>query len=156
MNGRMLGSLVVSILFLSATSEIGSALARGGGGSSAATGFRATRSIIVRRAPFLTREAMLRNNIDRANLQFRRHARLRYVAPALVWPDFPFASTEGPLVESEAPITPEVIVLSNLPNLSQAVPPPTRSQAPSDGSIGGCHPIPNGYHCDPPQEKAPR
>jgi hypothetical protein len=58
---------------------------------------------------------------------------------------------DTPPIQSAVPATPPVIVMSGLPN---GVPERRAPETPPDyGYVAGCRAIPNGYHCDIPQER---
>jgi hypothetical protein len=69
--------------------------------------------------------------------------------PVLIWPYDPYDETSPPTTETagtQQPDEPQIIVIRNNPP-RQGV---TSQEAKLDFSyVGGCHQIPNGYHCDP-------
>jgi hypothetical protein len=52
----------------------------------------------------------------------------------------------------DTPIVPEVIVVPGPPQIVA----PATHDGPADYTIGGCRPIPNGYHCDVAQNQSSR
>jgi hypothetical protein len=70
-----------------------------------------------------------------------------FVGPfGLAWPFFYGLPGDFYSGGTETPAGPEVVVLSTPPSIAPPIPTP---QAPLDFSyVAGCHPIPNGYHCD--------
>jgi hypothetical protein len=63
------------------------------------------------------------------------------VLPFFWWPTTQIVASP----DNEAPVQPEVVVIRE----EAPSPAPAKAEAPPDYSyVVGCHPIPNGYHCD--------
>ena len=112
-------------------------------------------SIRARTTILLHSNAAARTLISRlAALDGRRlgpRAQSTTVLPGAGWPYWPLIDT-APLnttqIGSEAPSDPYVIVMSYAPGRA---PNGTAPVAPADYGYAGCHPIPNGFHCDSPR-----
>jgi hypothetical protein len=145
---------VIVILSLIATGAAAPALARDGVNMFGVAGFPSgfvmhsarpiMRNSVV--TPHMTARADVQND-----LRFRRHTRLQNGLP-IIWPYSSFTDATPLEVlpsQDESPSSPSVIVISGLPN---GLPDHAVPEAPPDYSyIAGCRAIPNGYHCDTPQ-----
>ena len=133
------------------------AWAWGGGGRSGAVGFPVSTHVQV--MPQAHGSGAIVRGASHGNFREIGHARARGGAPVVIWPYVPYFDTgpvvAEPSVASVAPVGPQVIVLSNPPNGASG---PTVTAPPVDDSyVAGCRAIPNGYHCDLPQDPgAPR
>ena len=89
-------------------------------------------------------------------LHFHRHAQSQNGLPIVTWPyslPFEVTPTEIRPDEDELPTTPQIIVMSGLPDLA---PERIAPEAPPDYDyVAGCRAIPNGYHCEVPHKQAP-
>jgi hypothetical protein len=85
------------------------------------------------------------------NLAFRNNLRARQLAPVQSfwpmgwWPDSWPVSTPT-VVVGDGPAVPSVIVVSTPTAGASGAGAPV--MPPDYGYVAGCHPIPNGYHCD--------
>jgi hypothetical protein len=120
------------------------AFARGYAGGSRSSGF-------VARAPIHAGAGapriVFRRIGSRNERSLRRLAQSRYLVPFGLWPYLPYCQPvpTNAAFEDDAPSNPYVIVISEQP---PAAPQRTVPAASGSGSVGGCYPIPNGYHCD--------
>ncbi|HTB46922.1 MAG TPA: hypothetical protein VK741_25110 [Acetobacteraceae bacterium] len=129
------------------------AFARGEAGGSRSSGFAA-------RAPIHAGTGRSRITFHRLgsrnNLLLGRGAQSRYNLPFGLWPDLPYwqywqSVPTDAASGDDAPANPYVIVISAQP---PSAPQRTPVAASGSVSVGGCYPIPNGYHCDSPQHGA--
>lgn len=126
------------------------AFARGMPGGSRSSGF-------VARAPIHGGTGRSRISFHRLgsrnDLLLGRAARSQFNLPYGLWPYLPSWQSVLPDAASgdDAPPNPYVIVISGQP---PSAPQRTPVAASGSVSVGGCYPIPNGYHCDSPQHGA--
>ncbi len=116
-------------------------------------------AVLAARAPIHAGVAVPRSVVRLKNLQnglynphndllLRRIARAPISPSVGIWPygsSFYLAPPYEAL-ENDANSNPYVIVVSDQPYPAPIRTPP--QAAPGSGYIGGCYPIPNGYHCD--------
>ena len=102
------------------------------------------------RAPVAVPGVMLANCFGRIGHPGRSHLNGRFAPNQanLIWPYWPLP---GPYLAPPpaAPAGPETIVIARALPTNPA--PATPQPLPSLTYVAGCHAIPNGYHCDPPQ-----
>jgi hypothetical protein len=81
-----------------------------------------------------------------------RHGLTQTGLPLILWPgELPTIQTEAPPAEAAAPPQPQVIVVTAPHGSSSENAAPA---TPADYSyVTGCHAIPNGYHCDNPDNE---
>jgi hypothetical protein len=158
MSERSRWVLVIAISCLLGIGGIAPTFAWDGGNRSGVAGFRSGVSMHVPQASLRSRAVapriMTRRIGAQDDLRFHHHAQSQNGLPAVIWPDWPLDDTtplETPQIGDEAPPDPYVVVMSNSPDRA---PQRTAPEAPPDYSYAGCHPIPNGYHCDIPHNEA--
>jgi hypothetical protein len=175
MSERILWFPVIAILIFFGTGTSVPALARDANGIGVAgrpfvSPMHAPRPSIVRVPPSIRGRVVAPHIIARKfgvqnGFRFDHNARLLRGPPIAISPFSPFFGTafspffgtvpiQVPLVASDAPSSPVVIVMSGF---SDRAPERAAPETPPDyGYVAGCHAIPNGYHCDiPPTEAKP-
>jgi hypothetical protein len=140
----------IALLSLVGTGIGAPALARGGGGGFTMSRFTSTSP--AHPHPSIRRNLLAPRAFARggADLHFRHRNQSENALPIGIWPYWPFIDTtpEQPPSERSEP-APSVIVISGSPGgAPQRVAPDTSADY---SYVAGCHAIPNGYHCDAPQ-----
>jgi len=154
--------LAVAMLGLCATGSIAPAEARGGGGGGGGgfsgghagptafvrvPGRVASRRVVAPRFRVSNRAFVARNFAFRNNLRLRQQVPVQSFWPTGGWwwgDSWPAATPT--VIVGDGPAVPSVVVVSTptagAPDAGTPVMPPDY------GYVAGCHPIPNGYHCD--------
>ena len=155
MRVRMFWSLAIAIQCLLWTGGITPAIARGGAGQ--VVGARVMGHGGVWGNPRLPYDGQLRYRMDYNKWQYgyydnwpyRSYNQWQYGGAGGVWPSGPYTSADFPAIQDQTPVSPEVIILSNSPQVGFPPSPPPPAIPMDFGYVPGCRAIPNGYHCDP-------
>jgi hypothetical protein len=150
-----------AIALMAAVGTSGPAAARGGGGGG--LGFAAPHAAFAARAPFATgrfhagtrriaRGPFIRGPFIRGGDFGRGRGVARNIGPVVAWP-YLWSLDAGPQViqmpGSDPPSAQPLIIAAGPPPQSYGPAP-----LPDFSYVAGCHAIPGGYHCDPPQPAA--